>query len=53
MVSVKAEEYKTVRELPVWLETDSAAAIDRRIAADFTLSRQELLETLQRARIRN
>ena len=49
MVSVKAEEYKTVRELPVWLETDSAAAIDRRIAADFTLSRQELLETLQRA----
>lgn len=29
--------------------TDSAAAIDRRIAADFTLSRQELLETLQRA----
>lgn len=49
MVSVKAEEYKTARDLPVWLETDSAAAIDRRIAADFTLSRHELLETLQRA----
>ncbi len=31
---------------PAWLETDSVAAIEARIAADFTLSREELAERL-------
>lgn len=35
-------------EVPVWLETDSAAAIEARTAADFSLSTEEVLEAIRR-----
>lgn len=37
----------TPDELPAWFETDSAAAIAARTAADFTLSREEILAAIQ------
>lgn len=39
--SVSTDEY------PVWFETDSAAAIANRTAADFSLSRKEILDAIK------
>ena len=54
MVYHEAEQYKAAEaaaaeaSLPVWFESDSAKAIARRTASDFSMSRQEVLEAVQR-----
>ena len=54
MVYHEAQEYKAAEAaaaeavLPDWYETDSSKAIARRTAADFSLSRLEILEAIQR-----
>lgn len=45
-ISEKIEAQKAP-ELPVWVESDSLSAIQRRIASDFSLSRAEVLEAIQ------
>jgi len=37
----------TENVMPEWLETDSAAAIERRIAADFSMSQKEVLAAIR------
>lgn len=35
--------------VPIWIEADSTEAIERRIASDFSLTRQDILEAIQLA----
>ncbi|MDE5629362.1 MAG: transglutaminase-like domain-containing protein [Muribaculaceae bacterium] len=47
MTSCKDKSSAPVANTPEWLETDSAAAISKRTAADFSLDREEMLRQVR------